>query len=309
MQCNIELPADILILILEQAIGDRQTLSNLSRASRAWHDLCLPYLLHTVDLSSHDIGHQLQLQNDSDVFVPYHDAYVSNTYRPRDNLVARQRAFLRLMTASPGLARHVKDFAWTLIWTDFDEDALTDDDRYTWSVFGSLTNVSRLDLGSIHGIVDDAYVRENPAELFPAVMDLRLVGWMHRGLVRAIVGALDTSSLRTLDLDHLCDEGAGIGGQPISIDSADYALGLAQVSLGREGVLDDEVIQRQEAGELPIVPGPMWLPLRLLRVLALSKLTTFSVRLSAFDHTMVQEIYRSMFAELALFIVRYASTI
>lgn len=52
----INLPADILRLIFEELLGDSETLSNLSHVSSGLHALALPYLLHIVDLSSHNAG-------------------------------------------------------------------------------------------------------------------------------------------------------------------------------------------------------------------------------------------------------------
>jgi hypothetical protein len=93
------------------------------------------------------------------------------------------------------------------VWKDFDDDGLTDIDLQTWDVFSRMQNVARLDLASLHDISDQPYIRQNPARLFPAVTHLRLVGWMHRGLVRALVTSFDARKLDCLELDHLEDEG------------------------------------------------------------------------------------------------------
>lgn len=163
-----DLPFDVLRLILEELVGDSETLSNLSRSSRALHALAFPYLLHTVDLSSHNAGRQPKHENN---FLRYEivEADYADRFRPRNSLVSRQRAFTRLITGKPGLALHVNDLTWTLIWRDFDEDSITDIDRQTWSVFGSLLNVTRLDLASLHDIHDESSICQSPERLFPAL--------------------------------------------------------------------------------------------------------------------------------------------
>lgn len=138
--------------------------------------------------------------------------------------MSRQRAFLRLINDRPELALHVRSFAWTLIWLDHGEENLTDIDLELWNVFGRLTLVHDLDLSSAPSpdlsVVTDPIIRNNPAQLFPAVTHLRLRGWMHRGLADAIVGSIDTAALRTLILHDLQDEGAFSNGKPMCSKSA-----------------------------------------------------------------------------------------
>jgi hypothetical protein len=112
------------------------------------------------------------------------------------------------MTSNPKLCNYVKSFTWILVWTKNELFKLTDTDRLTWSVFSKLINVTHLNLSSVHHIDDEDYVRQNPERLFPKVRDLRLHGWMHRGLVRAILKSLDPTKLRSLKMDYLIDEGA-----------------------------------------------------------------------------------------------------
>lgn len=196
-----EIVPDVLQLVFRQLAGDNASLLNISLTCRAWRSLALPCVFQVVDISSHNNGRQPQLECE---VLPLVYADYDGEYRPR-NLVSRQRAFLRLMTDRPRLASYVKSFTWTLIWLDFDEDELTEIDRETWSVFSRMVQVTHLDLASLHRIDNDEYIRQNPAVLFQKVRDLRLLGWMHRGLVRALLTSLDPHKLRSLRLDYLED--------------------------------------------------------------------------------------------------------
>lgn len=208
LQTLLNFPADMLTLILEQLIGDSQSLASLSQTCTALYAVCILFLLSEVDLSSHNLGRQQEHQTATLLAFAYVDASYHNKYRPRNNLVARQRAFLCLLTEKPHLAVHVRHLTWTLIWQDVGEDSITDIDRQTWSVFCRVVNVTTLDLASLHEVWEEPYIRQNSERLFSAVTELRLVGWMHRGLVKAIIGALDASKLRSLCLDWLEDEGS-----------------------------------------------------------------------------------------------------
>lgn len=89
-------------------------------------------------------------------------------------------------------------------------------DYQTWNVFSQMKNVTKLDLASLHDVYSDNFMRQSPSHLFPAVTDLRLVGWMHRRLVKAILASVNTARLHTLALDCLQDEGAHPDGSSMS---------------------------------------------------------------------------------------------
>lgn len=202
-------------------------------------------------------------------------------FRP-PNLVTRQRAFLRLITSRPGLTKHIQSFTWTLIWWDFGEHQLQEIDLQTWNVFERMSNVTYLDLASLHEVSQETYVRQNPTTLFPAVTDLRLLGWMHRGLVKAIILSLDARRLRSLRLDYLQDEGALPDGTPLDPDTAvEYAHSARKTesthTFNDDTAFDDEAFHGQETGKLFVFPGPMWFPLRLLRYCSLDSLSVFFV--------------------------------
>lgn len=112
------------------------------------------------------------------------------------------------MVDRPQLANYVNFFTWTLVWRGYEGDHLTEIDFQTWAVFSELIKVSHLDLASLYHYDNDDHVRQNPATLFPEVRDLRLLGWMHRALVTAILTSLDSSKLWSLQFDYLQDEGA-----------------------------------------------------------------------------------------------------
>lgn len=252
-----KLPADILSPLIDHLHGNSQALTNLSRTCKGLHASCTPSLLSVVDLSSHNLGRQPEHESqDLASMFTVVKADFHNKYRPRNQLVARRRAFIGLMIERPDLASYVKTFTWTLIWQDFGEESITDIDRLTWTVFSLLKNVINLDLASLHDIWDEPYIGLNPTELFPSVAHLRLVGWIHRGLVEVIVGTLDATKLRSLDLDHLEDEGVMPSGTPMSVDiTQDYAP--CEINAGEDIEFDNETVQRQMKGGICVFPGPM----------------------------------------------------
>lgn len=290
---NGGLPADILCLICDQLVGDRQTLARLGRVSQSWRIFSLPFLLKHVDLSCHNNGRVPDPETTGPNF-PVGTRVVmadfSDEYRPR-NLVPHQRAFLRFMIDRPELATHVKALTWTLVWRDFGEENLLEIDKCTWEVFRRMQNVVALDLASLHQIGDEPYIRQNPAKLFPAVTDLRLVGWMHRGLVKAIIMSLDPTKLRCLTLHHLQDEGAmpsvmhgPNNGQPMPLPENLAITHGHQLFYGIRRVgIPHELWGRQDKGKAAIYPGHMWLPLRLLRKMPLASLTDLRISLSPFS--------------------------
>ncbi|KAI4860574.1 hypothetical protein F4820DRAFT_465555 [Hypoxylon rubiginosum] len=295
-------PVEILQLILDNLVGDTNTLARVGLASRSWRTLSLPFLLKDVDLSSHNMGQTVDYDGCSLRFYSDVDTvYCSDEYRPR-SLVPRQRAFLRLMTDRPELIMHVKALTWTLVWIDFDEDDLTDIDLQAWDVFGRMQNVTRLDLASLHNIGDQPYIRQNPARLFPAVTDLRLVGWMHRGLVKAIVTSLDASKLRSLKLDHLQDEGALPNGAPIPQDIVITYSPYHEVDPYDNEGIDDKLWARQERGGVVTFPGPMWSPLRFLRRRCLSSMAHLQIRLGPLNANLDLRNDITMFRETVEFI-------
>lgn len=298
---NDGLPADVLQEIFAILVGDSKTLARAGLVSRSWRVLSLRFLLKDVDLSSHNLGRLPEYEEPSSPLQPrVVMSDYSDEYRPR-SLVPRQRAFLHLLTDRPELAMHVKALTWTLIWMDFDEEALIDTDLQTWDVFGRMQNVSRLDLASLHNISDQSYIRQNPAKLFPGVTQLRLVGWMPRGLVKAIVTSLDASKLFCVKLDHLQEEGALPNGEPMPEDLASRHFHEPGNPYDDEGI-DHKLWERQEGGDAGIFPGPSWFPLRLLRQRCLAQLAHLHIRLSPFTDRLDQRNYITMFQETAMFI-------
>ncbi|CAG9983616.1 unnamed protein product [Clonostachys byssicola] len=304
---DLALPADILLQVFDALLGDTTTLVNAGCVSRLWRTVALPFLLKNVDLSSHNRGRLPEHEDPN--FAPLRIVMsdYSDQYRPR-NLVPRQRAFLRLMADRPELAIHVKIFTWTLVWHDTDEigcdgDEMTDIDFRTWEVLGRLCSVTHLDLASLHQIGYEPYIRQNPDTLFPAVTNLRLVGWMSRGLVRAIVNSLDANKLVSARFDYLQDEGALPNGEPIPQDlvwrtkESRYPNDL----YNHQGI-SDELWLRQERGEVAIFPGPMWLPLRILGRRRMSSIAHLQISLSPFSDQVDLRNDITTFIETAAFI-------
>ncbi|KAK4547916.1 hypothetical protein LTR36_010635 [Oleoguttula mirabilis] len=181
---------------------------------------------------------------------------------------------------------------------DFEDSNLLGIDRQTWNVFRLMENVAQLDLASLHDVYGDDFVRQNPARLFPAVTDLRLLGWMHRGLVKAILTSLDASKLRSLKLDYLQDEGALPEGAPINMEFAiDHAHNARRTY--SSDLIGHELLNRQETGKAIIFPGPMWLPMHLLAACSLDSLTLLQVKLAPFNMDIDLRSYHTLFRRTA----------
>lgn len=291
----IEVNPDVWHLIFDELAGDYASLCSVSLTCRTWHILSEPSLFKAVDISSHNNGRLHEHEHSTVLPVAYADYRAE--WRPH-NLVSRQRAFLKRISARPALAKYVKTFVWTFTWLDWYERDLKEIDRQTWTIFSLMKNVTQLDLGSLHETGDEPYVRQNPAELFPRVTDLRLMGWMHRGLVKALVTSLDTKKLRSLKLDYLQDEGAMPNGEPISYEVAlEYARHLR--SPYPPTIIDDELLLRQETGRAAIFPGPMWYPMKLLSVQRVPSLTELQVTISSLDPGIDLRSYYTVFDETA----------
>jgi hypothetical protein len=303
------LPPDVLRLVFDQFEHDATSILNVSLTCHAWHSLSMPTIYRNVDLSYHNIGDRevfdLDGGNEDDNeaaqrYVNGQDVYTDfrASVRPL-NLVHRQRAFLRTIIAHPELAKHVKSLTWTLVWKDRADSGLTEIDRQTWNVFRQLNNVTKLDLASLHNIHDDDFVRQNPSQLFPAVVDLKLVGWMHRGLVKAIFATINTARLHSLTLDYAQDEGALPDGSPMSEKFADRCSSKLAKTMGEPAVVSQTLLDRQESGKAFIFPGPMWLPLHILSTARLDSLTHLRVDIPPFSFLVNQQNYVTLFRKTA----------
>jgi hypothetical protein len=302
------LPPDVLRLVFDQFEYDATRILNVSLTCHAWHSLSLPTIYRNVDLSYHNIGDGKVFGLDggnedeneaTQRYVNGEDVYTDfrASVRPL-NLVHRQRAFLRTITAHPELAKHVKSLTWTLVWKDSADSSLTEIDRETWNVFGQLNNVTKLDLASLHNIHDDDLVRQNPSHLFPAVVDLKLVGWMHRGLVKAIFATMNTARLRSLTLDYAQDEGALPDGSPMGVELARRCSSKLAYT-GEPAVVSQTLLDRQESGKAFIFPGPMWLPLHILSTARLDSLAHLRVDIAPFSFMVNQQNYITLFRKTA----------
>ncbi|OQO02811.1 hypothetical protein B0A48_11094 [Cryoendolithus antarcticus] len=314
MACTLS--PDVLVLIFKHLSVelDYESLCNLGLTCRKWRLLSLPCLLERVDVSSHNNGRQPQFEDPD--FYPVIYADHSWEYRQL-NLIARQRAFIRLLTIRPQLATYVQSLTWTLIWLNVvgdvgleeiedEDDGLTEIDRRTWEVLSLLTNVKYLDLASLHEIWEETYVRQNPTILFPAVIDLRLLGWMHRGLVGAIFRSLDVRNLARLRLDYLNDEGALLDQTPMSSSLNHEFISYTRRTKGAldhraQDLIAQDLCERQTSGEAFIYPGPMWYPLHLLvaTTSALSSLTYLQVKIPPINPSIDARSYLTIFRATA----------
>ena len=158
-----------------------------------------------------------------------------------------------------------------------------------------MNNVTRLDLASLHDIHDDEFVRQNPSQLFPAVVDLKLVGWMHRGLVKAILASVNTARLRSLTLDYVQDEGALPDGSSMGVELAEWCSSELGDTTGEPTVVSQTLIDRQESGKAFIFPGPMWLILHILSTARLDSLTHLRIDVPPLSFQVNQQNYVTLF--------------
>ncbi|CAK1363043.1 uncharacterized protein RHO25_006737 [Cercospora beticola] len=164
----------------------------------------------------------------------------------------------------------------------------------TWNTFSRMTNVRDLDLASLHHVAVASIVRDNPAKLFPAVTELCLVGWMHRGLASAIITALDPKQLLRFQFDCLRDEGSMPGGLPMHFEVAEDQAGPAVTKLETTKV-DEMMFQCQQAGEIFTFTGPMWYTIRLLRTRPLERLAHLKIKLPVCEMNLDVRNFHTMF--------------
>ena len=301
---GVKLPSDVFLLVLDQMVGDSTTLSAVGLVCQKFRAISLPFLLRNVDISSHNNG---RLPEEEGSMEPEVYADYDGRYRP-DHMVPRQHAFLRLMTDRPELAGYVQSFTWTLIWESVEAEEPDSVENETWAVFARFRNVTRLDLGSLHFSCYQPIVRQNPSKLFPAVKHLKLLGWMHRGLVEAIMTSLDSTTLRSLSLNRLQDEGAMSDGSPISLDVVNE---IPSEYRGTDGTMsiDEQLYRRQRSGNALVLPGPMWYALRLLSERPLNGLARLEITMPQCDMHMDVRSYHAMFRETAKMIDKLRSTL
>ena len=244
-------PDDIFLIILEQC--EQSSIHNLSLTSKSIRPRCIPQLYRKVDLSSHNLGriHEYEDEVHMEMWANMDDS------NGPENMLSRQRAFLRTMTKSPKYAPYVRVFSWTLIWYDqYDEQDLTEIDYQLWAVFSRLDRVEQLDLAALAQDKPlEEYTRQIPSVLFPLVTELRLTGWMTHKLVANIFNSINLSQLRVLSLDALQEEGNLPDGSPMPEDinaehwDSGWRAKLCKSRTTGAGPTDFGII----------FPGPMWL--------------------------------------------------
>jgi len=237
-----DLPQDIFFEILDICGAHKGALYNLSLTSKSIRDTCLPLLYRKVDLSTHNRGRLTEFEDDVcwEIWADADGDYVPDDAR------LRQYSFLRTLTAHPEYGSFVRSFAWTLIWTgSFNTTSKLEDIEFAvWDVFTSLTNVQDLDLASLHYNFLEPFVRQNPPRLFSSAVRVRLLGWMHRGLVTSILYSVDPSKLAHLALDNLQDEGQYPDGSPMMFEDG-------------ENVRDHTETVNPDGSHGFVFPGPM----------------------------------------------------
>ncbi len=186
-------------------------LAALSTTCKTLHAAAIPFLYREVDLSAHNQG-RLQFTHDNgthyhiwaDVYPPVFDL---------PPLAKKQQSFLSTILKNPPLGAYVRIFVWTFrsYWEPKPINSLSFNtchlDTRIWEVFQHLTNVDKLDLGSLHQSWDKPYLGLPPPGIFSTVTDLRLSGVMYRQVVFRIVESIDRSKLHSLELDNLQDPG------------------------------------------------------------------------------------------------------
>lgn len=293
--------SEILLLVLEHLSDDPVTLCSLGLVCKFLRRLSIQFLLRNVNLASHNNGRLPEQEDDirGEIYA-HHDADLAPP-----NLLSRQRAFLRLIVTWPHLALHVQSFTWTLIWAG-EGNNLSEIEFQLWHIFSQLINVRHLDLASLHSVTEEPYVRNNPPRLFPAVTQLRLLGWMHRGLFEAIVNALNPTGLQTVILDYLEDEGAFPNGAPMSEGfarmHAPHRPGHVPHDVNYRGSISEQLYKRQRIGHAAVFPGPMWSALHLLANRQCTSLKKFVLTMSPFKGCVDLRNYITCFDEAARFL-------
>lgn len=253
MQSNLlSCSEDIFRLVFEQC--EQSTLHTLSLTCKAIRLRCIPELYREVDLSSHNLGRYAEYE---DELRPEMWSHLDDENRP-ENLLPRQRSFLRTMTEYPKYSNYVRSFSWTLIWYNYHkEHGLSEIDYELWLVFSRLVRVEKLDLAAL--VPEDKsmeqYARLIPSALFPSVKDLRLLGWMNHALVANIFRSINLEELRVLRLDALQEEGTLPDGSflPAKINKAHWSSEWrARLCKSRTRDLDSN-----DCGIT--FPGPMWI--------------------------------------------------
>ena len=298
-----DMPPDVWQLIFDQLAGDYASLCNVSLTCHAWRSLSEPSLYKIVDISSHNDGRLPQYEKPDVLPVVY--AEYSASYRSR-NLFSRQIDFSQTITARPALAVYVKTLIWTLIWP---EKSFRMPHNENWPVFALMKNVTRLDLASLYQLDDDGnYAQKTPPGLFPNVVDLRLVGVMYRGIVKAIITSINAKNLRSLALDYVQDEGAMADGSPMSEGVAyEYAHHAQRSPIS--SAVNEELFRRQETGRACVFPGPMWYPLKLLSSHSMESLTQLQVKVAPFSMHIDLRNYYTMFEQTANLMLKARQTL
>lgn len=300
--------SEILLSVLQHLEDDPKTLCALGLASKYLRNLSISFLLKRVDLGSHNNGRVRECEDEIRQEIHAHHGA---EYAP-PSLLNRQRAFLRFIIKLPNLASRVQSLTWTLIWIDNEGDDLTEIDFHLWYVFSCLSNVRHLDLASLHFVAEEPYVRKTPPKLFPALTHLRLMGWMHRGLVDAIFNALDPTALHTLRLDYLEDEGFFPNGAPMSDDLArmySHRPGNVSHDINYRESISSQLYERQRTGHASAFPGPMWTALHHLANRSCISLTNFRLTISPFDGCADLRNYVACFDETARFLQNVQETL
>ncbi|KAI0196364.1 hypothetical protein F4808DRAFT_474373 [Astrocystis sublimbata] len=208
-----DLSVDLLYMIFDVLEGDSCTLGRMGLVCRPWRTLSLPFMLKHVSLGCNgpDRGWfyepgrvyeranpMLQLQPPSGL-----DLTIKEDQWDARSVLWRQRAFIRLMTHRPDLARNVKTLAWTLIWTADKDGGQIDIDQHTWDCFRQLKNVTRLDLGSQSFFDSKSFDNNDPTSLFPAVIYVRLTGFMKVGMKDIMIRSRDRRRVASIDIHGL----------------------------------------------------------------------------------------------------------
>ncbi|MCJ1363452.1 hypothetical protein MMC16_002559 [Acarospora aff. strigata] len=207
-----KLPQEIQQEVMRQS--DKADLLNLNRASLITHDLSLPLLFHTVDISVHNFKGRVPQPVPPDVEADHPHRLPAKLDLA---LFPRQQCFIRTLVEQPQRGACVKSFTWTIMTVPESESKTGSGyvdhwrDEVVWRAFQTLTSLRSVDVCFL------AHEREIdiPPPLFCSASSVRLVGVASYRLATAVLHSVNPSKLTSLALDNLQDLGQTNDGEDV----------------------------------------------------------------------------------------------
>ena len=229
----LALPREVFLYVLRSC--EQLDLLQLSLVSKDLHLLCLPLIYREVDLGTRGAGIPRWLDLD---YFDFDSEIPGKRHKYIEWLQRAQGSFLRTLLKHPEYAFYVRSLSWTLTfgsewcgengeWCDdttgYDIEHIMYPHDHTWQVFGLLTLVRYLDLGSEHYLMRHSYVRDVPRYLFPRATEVAFSGIMNQKTVHSII-AHDPGRLESLSVDNVQHWGHHADGMPMTSDHERLSL-------------------------------------------------------------------------------------